>query len=151
MKALYRIAIVGLLFCLLACLAWLMEKPSFNVKEILVDQISGGDLRITLKVEADNPNRFDLTLTALTYTFTLDQRQVAKGALATEVHLPASARSMIDLPVTAHLSPTGGLLKSIFSARESTYKIEGTAHVSTAFGGTEVPFSGSGSFRLKKP
>jgi LEA14-like dessication related protein len=151
MKALYRFAAAWLLLCLLSCLAWLIEKPTFHVKEILVDQISAGDLRITLKVEADNPNRFDLTLTALDYTFTLDQREVGKGTLLTEAKLPASAKSMIDLPVTARLSPAGGLLKSLFSARESTYRIYGTARISTAFGSREVPFSGTGSFRLKKP
>jgi LEA14-like dessication related protein len=150
MKTLCRIAAAGLLLLLISCLSWLIEKPALGVKEILVDQISSGDLHITLKIEAENPNRFDLTITALDYTFFLDHREVGKGSLANEVLLPASARSTVELPITARLSPTGGLLKSIFSARESVYKIEGTARVSTAIGGTTFPFTRTGSFKLKK-
>ena len=151
MKALYRFAAVWLFLCLLSCLAWLIEKPAFRVREILVDRITAEDLRITLKVEAENPNRFDLTLTALNYTLTLDQREAGKGTLATEVRLPASTQSMVDLPVTARLGPAGGLLKSLFSSGESTCRIDGSARISTAFGSIEIPFSGTGSFRLKKP
>jgi LEA14-like dessication related protein len=150
MKTAYSVAAAGLLLLLLSCLSWLIEKPTFSVKEILVDQISSGDLHITLKIEAENPNRFDLTMTALDYTFFLDHREVGKGSLAKEVILPASARSTVELPVTARLGPTGGLLKSFFSARESVYKIEGTARVSTTLGSTTIPFSRTGSFRLKK-
>ncbi len=150
MKTAYSVAAAGLLFLLFSCLAWWIEKPTFSVKEILVDQISSGDLHITLKVEAENPNRFDLTMTALDYTFFLDHREVGRGSLAQEVKLPASSKSTVELPVTARLSPTGGLLKSIFSARESGYKIEGTARVSTTIGSTAIPFTGTGSFRLKK-
>ena len=150
MKTLCRVAAAGLFLLLISCLSWWIEKPALSVKEILVDQISSGDLHITLKVEAENPNRFDLTMTALDYTFSLDNREVGRGSLAQEVKLPASAKSTVELPVTARLSPTGGLLKSIFSARESVYKIEGTARVSTAIGATTFPFTRTGSFKLKK-
>jgi len=151
MKTLCRVAAAGLCLLLISCLSWWIDKPVFSVKEILVDQISSGNLHITLKVEAENPNRFDLTMTALDYTFFLDNREVGRGSLAQEVNLPASAKSTVELPVTARLSPTGGLLKSIFSARESAYKIEGTARVSTALGGTAFSFTRTGSFKLKKP
>jgi len=150
MKTLCRVATAGLCLLLVSCLSWWIEKPALSVKEILVDQISSGDLHITLKVEAENPNRFDLTMTALDYTFSLDNREVGRGSLAQEVKLPASAKSTVELPVSARLSPTGGLLKSIFSARESVYKIEGTARVSTAIGATTFPFTRTGSFKLKK-
>ncbi|MCX5834551.1 MAG: LEA type 2 family protein [Deltaproteobacteria bacterium] len=151
MKTLCRVATAVFLLFLISCLSWWIEKPALSVKEILVDQISSGNLRITLKVEAENPNRFDLTMTALDYTFFLNNREVGRGSLAQEVKLPASAKSTVELPVTARLSPTGGLLKSIFSARESVYKIEGTARVSTALGSTTFPFTRTGSFKLKKP
>ena len=150
MKTLCRVAAAGLCLLPISSLSWWIEKPALSVKEILVDQISSGDLHITLKVEAENPNRFDLTMTALDYTFSLDNREVGRGSLAQEVKLPASAKSTVELPVTARLSPTGGLLKSIFSARESVYKIEGTARVSTAIGATTFPFTRTGSFKLKK-
>jgi LEA14-like dessication related protein len=150
MKTLRKVAACGLFLCLISCLSWWIEKPALSVKEIRVDQISSGDLHITLKVEAENPNRFDLTMTALDYTFSLDHREVGRGSLAQEVSLPALSKSTVELPVTARLSPTGGLLKTIFSARETVYKIEGTARVSTAIGGTTFPFTKTGSFRLKK-
>ncbi len=150
MKTLSRAAAAGLLLLLVSCLSWWIEKPILSVREIRVDQISPGDLHITLKVEAENPNRFDLKLTALDYTFYLDQREVGRGSLAEEISLPASSKSAVELPVTARLSPTGGLLKSVFSARDSVYKIVGTARVSTTLGSTTFPFSRTGSFRLKK-
>jgi LEA14-like dessication related protein len=151
MKTLCRVASAGLLLLLISCLSWWIEKPVISVKEIGVDQISSsGNLHITLKVEAENPNRFDLTMTALDYTFFLDHRELGKGSLAREVRLPASSKSTVELPVTVRLSPTGGLLKSIFSARESVYKIEGTARVGTTIGSTTFPFTRTGSFSLKK-
>jgi LEA14-like dessication related protein len=151
MKTLCRVIAAGLFLLLISCLSWWIEKPALSVKEIRVDQTSSRDLHITLTVEAENPNRFDLTMTALDYTFFLDQREVGRGSLAQEVRIPASSKSTVELPLTARLSPTGGFLKSIFSARESVYKIEGTARVTTAIGGTTFPFSRTGSFRLKKP
>ncbi len=151
MKALYRIAAAGLLLCLLSCLSWWIEKPAFRLQEVVVDHISAGDLRMTLKVEAENPNRFDLTITSLDYTFTIDRHQVGKGSLTTEVRLPASAKSIVDIPLSVRLGPAGGLLKSIFSGRESVYGIEGTARIHTLIGSTTVPFSATGTFRPKRP
>jgi len=150
MKTLSRAAAAGLLLLLVSCLSWWIEKPVLTVKEIRVDQISSGDFHITIKVEAENLNRFDLTMTALDYTFSLDNREVGRGSLAREVSLPASSKSTVELPLAARLSTTGGLLKAIFSARQSIYKIEGTARVTTAIGGTTFPFSRTGSFSLKK-
>ena len=150
MKILSRLAAYGLLLLLVSCLSWWIGKPVLTVKEICLDQISSGDLHITIKVEAENPNRIDLTMTALDYTFTLDHREVGRGSLAREVSLPASSKSTVELPLTARLSPTGGILKAIFSARESVYKMEGTARISTAFGSTTIPFSSTGHFKLKK-
>ena len=116
---------------------------------VLLDKVE--ESRQNKEVDDENTNRLDLTLTALNYTLTLDQREAGKGTLATEVRLPASTQSMVDLPVTARLGPAGGLLKSLFSSGESTCRIDGSARISTAFGSIEVPFSGTGSFRLKKP
>ena len=150
MRSRSKISVMGLLLCLVSCLAWFFEKPTFAVLEIRVDQISPVDLRLTLVTSVENPNRFDVTITSLDCTLTFNDQEIGRGSLSEEVTLQAKAASTVSVPLTARLHQSAGLLKTFFSGRQGLYKIEGEARLKTPLGDRTFPFSRSGSTGVKK-
>ena len=53
---------------LASCLGWILEKPSFALREIIVTPRSLMEMSLLLGLDVQNPNRFDLTLKSFEYT-----------------------------------------------------------------------------------
>ena len=69
---------LGILFlltlsiCLVSCLNWIMEKPSFVLREIILSPSSLTEAKLLIGLDVQNPNRFDLTLKSFEYVLFLD-------------------------------------------------------------------------------
>ena len=57
---------------LVSCLSWILEAPSFTLREIDLNPRSFTEMQLLLSLDVRNPNRFDLTLRSFEYTIYLN-------------------------------------------------------------------------------
>lgn len=146
----YRILFLfALSFFLVSCLSWILEKPSFVLREIILSPRSFTEMNLLFGLEVQNPNRFDLTLTSFEYTIYLKNEEIGNGRLEKELLIPSSSTTQVQIPVVAKFKDLGGSLKTIITGDDLPYKIEGKADVKTAFGSLNFPFSKEGRINLK--
>jgi LEA14-like dessication related protein len=135
--------------CLVSCLNWVMEKPSFVLREIILSPSSLTEVNLLLGLDVQNPNRFDLTLKSLEYVVFLDNEEIGTGRLEKEILVPASSTTQVQVSVAARFKDLGGSLKAIINGNDLPYKIDGKATVKTVFGSSYFPFSKDGRINLK--
>jgi len=145
------IGILVLSVFLSSCLRWVLEEPTFTLRQITLHPRSLTEMDVLLGIEVRNPNRFDLTLKSFEYTIHLNQQNIGDGRLEKEIVVPASSTSAVQAPVAATFKNLGASLKAVLFSDEVAYKIEGKASISTAFGSATVPFSKEGRINTRKP
>jgi LEA14-like dessication related protein len=135
---------------LVSCLSWVLEKPSFVLREIILSPRSFTEMSLLLGLEIQNPNRLDLTLKSFEYTVYLNKEEIGNGRLEKELLIPSSSITQLQVPVAAKFKDLGGSLKTIITGDDLPYTIEGKADVKTAFGSLHFPFSKEGRINLRK-
>jgi LEA14-like dessication related protein len=136
--------LLALSICLVSCLSWIMEKPSFVLREIILSPSSLTEVNLLLGLDVQNPNRFDLTLKSFEYVVFLNNEEIGTGRLEKEILVPSSSTTQVQVPVAAKFKDLGGSLRAIITGNDLPYKIEGKASVKTAFGSRDFPFSKDG-------
>ena len=136
--------LLALSICLVSCLNWIMEKPSFVLREIILSPSSLTEVNLLLGLDVQNPNRFDLTLKSFEYVVFLNNEEIGTGRLEKEIFVPSSSTTQVQVPVVAKFKDLGGSLRAIITGNDLPYKIEGKASVKTAFGSRDFPFSKDG-------
>jgi LEA14-like dessication related protein len=136
--------LLALSICLVSCLNWIMEKPSFILREIILSPSSLTEVNLLLALDVQNPNRFDLTLKSFEYVVFLNNEEIGTGRLEKEILVPSSSTTQVQVSVAAKFKDLGGSLKTIITGNDLPYKIEGKASVKTAFGSRYFLFSKDG-------
>jgi LEA14-like dessication related protein len=150
-----RMATLSILFlltlsiCLVSCLTWIMEKPSFVLREIILSPSSLTEANLLIGLDVQNPNRFDLTLKSFEYVIFLNNEEIGTGRLEKEILVPSSSTTQVQVSVVAKFKDLGGSLKTIITGHDLPYKIEGKASIKTTFGSRYFPFSKDGRINLK--
>ncbi|HOI73342.1 MAG TPA: LEA type 2 family protein [Syntrophales bacterium] len=130
--------------CLTSCLGWLMEAPSFVLRDINITPTSSSGWNLVLGLDVENPNRFDLTLTAAEFRIFLNGEEAGTGRLEREVLLPSSSKTKVNIMIAARFKNLGGSLKSVIAGHELAYKMEGNASIKAFFGSRRFLFSKEG-------
>lgn len=147
----YRLVFLFVIFVfLVSCVSWILEKPSFILRGVMISPRSFTEMNLLLGLEAQNPNRFDLTLRSFECTVHLADEEIAKGHLEKPVLLSASSTTQIELPVAVQFKDLGASLKAVFTGGDLPYKIEGKANVGMLLGSFDFSFSNEGRINLKK-
>jgi LEA14-like dessication related protein len=139
--------VLALSVCLVSCLGWIMEQPSFTLHEISISPKSLEDVNLILGLDVYNPNRFDMTLTSFEYVVQLNHEEVGTGRLEKEILLPSSSNTQVQALITAKFKNLGGSLKTLITSQDLPYKIEGNAAVKTAVGSSRFTFSREGNIK----
>ena len=132
-----------------SCLSWIVEKPSFILREVILSPHSLTDMNLILGIEVQNPNRFDLTLKSFEYSVYFNNEEIGNGRLEKELLIPSTSTTKVRLPMVAKFNDLGGSLKTIITGNDLPYKMEGKANVKTKFGSFNFPFSKEGRINLK--
>ena len=96
---------------LASCLGWILEKPSFVLREITLSPRSLMEMNLLLGLDVQNPNRFDLTLKSFEYTVYLNHEEIGNGRLEKEILIPSSSITRIQAPIAASFKNLGGSLR----------------------------------------
>ncbi len=132
----------------MSCLSWILEKPSFVLRRVILSPRSFTEMNLLIGLDVQNANRFDLTLRSFECTMYLKNEEIGKGRLESEILIPSSSTTQIQVPIDVTFKDLGGILKAIFTRGDLPYKIEGRADVRTAFGSLNFLFSKEGSTNL---
>ncbi|MGA3209120.1 MAG: LEA type 2 family protein [Syntrophales bacterium] len=149
MATLNILFLLTLSICLVSCLNWTMEKPSFVLHEIILSPNALAEANLLIGLDVQNPNRFDLTLKSFEYVLFLNNEEVGTGRLEKEILVPSLSTTQVQVSVVAKFKDMGGSLKTIIAGYDLPYKIEGKASVRTTFGSRYFPFSKDGRINLK--
>jgi LEA14-like dessication related protein len=133
-----------------SCLNWIMEKPSFVLREVILNPHSLTDMNLLLGIEVQNPNRFDLTLKSFEYSIYFNNEAIGNGLLEKEFLIPSSSTTRMQLPVVAKFKDLAGSLKTIIAGNDIVYKIEGKTCVKTNFGSFNFLISKEGHINIRK-
>ena len=142
--------LLGSVLLLCSCLGWLIEKPTFILKEITIRPVSLTELHFLLGVEARNPNGFDLEVKSLDFKLLLNDREIGNGLLQKEILIRKSSTSDIRIPIAATYTNIAEYLKTAFKGGEIRYKLVGNARIKAGLGSTRIPFSTEGTINPKK-
>jgi LEA14-like dessication related protein len=148
-KKQYFIALFALSMLLVSCLSWVMDNPSFVLREVNLKPRTLTEMNVLLGLDVQNPNRFDLTLKSFEYTVYLNKEEIGSGHLEKELLIPSSSIIRVQVPVVARFKDWGRSLKTIITGDGLPYKIEGRADIKTVFGSIQFPFSHEGHINLK--
>ena len=129
--------LLTLSICLVSCVNWIMEKPSFVLREIILRPSSFTEANLLIGLDVQNPNRFDLTLKSFEYVLFLDDKEIGTGRLEKEIVVPSSSTTQVQVSVVAKFKDLGGSLTTIITGHDVPYKIEGKASIGTSFGSRE--------------
>ncbi len=148
MKKQYLVSLFALSMLLVSCLSWVVQEPSFVLREITVKPRSLTEIDLLLGLDIQNPNRFGLTLKSFEYSAYLNHEEIGSGRLESELLIPSASTTRIQVPVAARFKDWGASLKTIISGNNLPYKIEGKTDIKTAFGSLHFPFSKEGHIDL---
>ena len=135
---------------LVSCLNWIVENPSFYLREVILSPHSLTDMDIILGLEVQNPNRFDLTLKSFEYSVYFNNEKIGNGRMEKEFLIPSSSTTRMRMPVAAKFKDLGGGLKTIIAGNDIVYKIEGKTCVKTNFSSFNFLFSKEGHINIRK-
>jgi len=135
---------------LVSCLGWIMERPTFVIREIILSPRTFSEMNLLIGLEAQNPNRFDLTLKSFEYTVYLNNEEIGNGRLEKELLIQSLSVTRLQIPLIAKFKNFSGSLKTIITGEDLPYKIDGKADVETVFGSLNFPFSKEGRINLRR-
>ena len=144
------------LVCLLlaACAATpRLEAPTVGVSRVRVDRLTAADARFTIVVTIANPNDRNIAVDAIDARLTIENVDVGIAHLSAPVILPA--RGETTAAIAAHADLASSLRATAEVAQRLAdsggtppgvrYVVSGQATIN---GGTVVPFSRKGEFKL---
>lgn len=115
--------------------------PQLTPKEAKVTSVdlTGFDMRV--KMEAFNPNGFDLSVRTVVAHVVVDGTDDLGTVTAAEpMSLPANARTLLDVPLNVKWKGAVNLATIAASKRPIPYTVDGTATVGGASLNVDVPF-----------
>ena len=117
------------------------KNPQLTPKEVAVTSvdISGFDMRV--KMDAFNPNGFDITVRNIVAHVILNGTQDLGTVTASQsITLPANAHTPIDVPMNVKWKGLGGLASLAQARGPVPYTVDGTATVGGESLNVDLPF-----------
>lgn len=117
------------------------QPPQLTPLEAKVTAVDIGGFDMRVKLEAFNPNGFDLSVRSVTAHVIVDGSQDLGMVTALQpFNLPANARTAIDVPMTVKWKSAGSLVAVAASKRPVPYSVDGTATIGGPRLNFDVPF-----------
>jgi len=129
---------------LVSCAHLILQNPTFTLRKVSLSQVSSTESNLTLELDAQNPNLYNLTLKSFECVIYLKNEEIGNGRLEKEILIPSSSTTRIQVPLNVKYKDFRAILKALFTERDLPYKLEGSANVGSVFGSLKFPFSKDG-------
>ncbi len=122
------------------------EPPTLTPKQATVTGLDLDGVTFQLDVEAYNPNRIELSARSVTGKITLDgKHNLGTVTLAQGVKLPAGARTMIVVPLTAKWTDVAVVAGLAAERRPIPFTVDGVETLGGETFNVDVPFRMTGT------
>lgn len=148
MRSLLVIILTELLLTACALILAKPQSPDVRLLNLQLGELGMHQQRLIVELELDNPNQFRLPIKQLDYQVEINGRELARGALADAITLPANGATRVEVPVMCDLLSLLGVLGGAWQNGDSSlqYRVSGTAKVFGA--GIALPLAQSGVINL---
>jgi LEA14-like dessication related protein len=121
------------------------EPPTVTPISGRVTSISTTGITVEAKLEAHNPNDFDLNVKSFTATVVLDNTyNIGTVTSPHAIKLPAKKKKQIEIPIALKWNDVASLAPLAMSNKDVPYEASGTVKVSAESIELELPFKVTG-------
>ena len=124
-----------------------IESPQVSLESVRVIRIVDGKAELSVGLRLNNPNASPLSITAVDYEITLDNRPAASGHTVRVDTLPAGGEAKVDLAGRVDVGAVAAALMVLGSQLPVGYTLKGSVTVQD---GAPIPFSRSGKIEVSK-
>ena len=127
------------------------QPPQLTPQQVRVTSVDVTGFDMTVKMDAFNPNAFDLSVQSVAAHVLVDGNQDLGTVTASKpITLAANAHTAIDVPMTVKWKSAAGFAAIAASRRPVTYTIDGTAAVGGSSLNVDVPFKLQGTITAEQ-
>lgn len=130
-----------------------LSAPTLKVLEVKVIKGDFFEQQLQARMQVQNPNDVELSVSGITYTLELGGEELGRGLSGSRFVLPAKGQAEFDMQVTVNLA--GTLFKLAEQARDRdgrldqiTYRLRGEVQLAKGLL-RKVPFDEQGTLRLR--
>jgi len=125
------------------------QKPTIEIYDFRVTDLSLQDIELTFDLEVTNLNPIALNLTSYNYDLQIEENSFIKGNQSLETKIDANQSSIISIPVNFTYKKLYNAFTSLNSKTEGGYKFLGNISVDVpVLGPMEIPIEKEGSFPI---
>ncbi|MDB4942559.1 MAG: hypothetical protein JWP97_2093 [Labilithrix sp.] len=121
------------------------QPPQLTPKEATVTDVAATGFDLRVKMDATNPNKFPISVRAVTAHVIIDGKQDLGTVTSTQaIDLPASATTSIDVPLNVKWKNLAGVATLAQATKPVPYTLDGTATVGGESLNVDLPFRMNG-------
>jgi LEA14-like dessication related protein len=152
-----RLQIALLSFTSLSACAFLKQlgdkaftEPTINFKEARLQNVSLGSATVDLVYSVRNPNPIGLSLAEVTYSFSIEGKEVVAGTPPQGLHIPAEGVADLEFPASVKYAALASALEVFLSKDSASYQAKGEVGIASPIGVLRLPLSKEGQLEVPK-
>lgn len=153
-----RLLAAAFVFALLPGCAYLSQflgaagfsQPSFNFKNLALENASFQGITLDTIWKLDNPNPVGLSLASIDYALTVEDKQVVSGKPRTGLQVNANGSSDLHFPAGIKFQDLGQVVQTFLTKDNAKWGASGSLGVQTPIGVISFPLSKTGTFEVPK-
>jgi LEA14-like dessication related protein len=130
----------------------LPRLPTIAVKSLALQKLTYSGATLSLSLEVDNPNAFNVALNNLNYDFVVNGKRWLNGSKPSLGTVTQNQKNLITLPVTLNFMEMGSSLYGLLKGgTDLDYRLSGKLDASSSqqlIGNFAMPFDNSGRISL---
>ena len=142
MRTVARYLACFLLVAMAGCASWFMkgEPPEVLVTNVTPLEATAFEQRLQVDLRIRNPNDFDLLVTGIDFTLSLNGKRLARGLGSKDITVPRLSDAIVSVQTSTSTFDVVGQLLSFSRTQDLSYDITGLLH----FKDGRLPFDNSG-------
>ena len=121
------------------CMKNSISRMSMELKQVKIKDFSSNGFAANVYMNVKNPNWFGVTVKDLSYTVFVNNREVGKGRIQSQVEIPANGEALAELPLVVGSDGLDGVINEVLK-QGVNYRIQGEAVFGTMLGSYTYPF-----------
>ena len=142
MRTVARYLACLLLVATAGCASWFMngEPPEVLVTNVTPLETTAFEQRLQVDLRIRNPNDFDLLVTGIDFTLTLNGKRLARGLSNKDITVPRLSDAVVSVQTSTSTFDMVRQLLSFSQTQDLSYDITGLLHLKDG----RLPFDNSG-------
>ena len=145
-KSLIIPIVLGVLISSCASLQDIASKPTVEVVNVRIGNLSLSAATLLVDLNVDNPNPVGVTVKNVTYNLKINDKNLLKGTRDQKVRLPGAGSEVVELPLEVNYFDVYDSVLELFARESVAYDLSG----SVGIGPFEIPYHTRGELPVPK-